>query len=103
VAAVKTPPLVAVGSPSLFFLHAAFDTQYTPLMCSRFPRSYRMCMHTMIAFAIQQPDFPIIIINSLSNKWLTIAIIIIIKYFIVEKLYIFALILFCLSLDFSDQ
>jgi hypothetical protein len=48
------------------------------------------------------PGFLIIIINSLSNKWLIIAIIVI-KCFVVEKLYILALILFYLGLNSGDQ
>jgi hypothetical protein len=48
------------------------------------------------------PGFPIIIINSLFNEWLTIAIIIV-ECSIVVKLYIFALVLLYFSLGFSDQ
>jgi hypothetical protein len=47
------------------------------------------------------PGFPIIIINSLSNGWLTIAIIIV-GCFVVKKLYTLALVLLCLGLDFGD-
>jgi hypothetical protein len=46
------------------------------------------------------PDFPVIIINSLPNKWLTIAIII--ECSVVKKLYTLALILLYLGLNFGD-
>jgi hypothetical protein len=47
------------------------------------------------------PGFSVIIINSLSNKWLTIAIIVV-ECSVVEKLYTLALVLLYLGLNFGD-